>query len=82
MANSTKGNSLRLYLRDEDLKALSALTEALEISQTEVMSRIMTAGIRALAEQGNRMPLPLRFEVAVEPAGATRSVKPETKARR
>ena len=60
----TKGNVLRLYLRDEDLEGLKAITEAVEISQTEVMSRIMTAGIRALREAGNRLPLPLKFKVA------------------
>ncbi len=64
MATTTKGTTLRLYLRDEDVAALQQLTEALEISQTEVMSRIMTAGIRALKEAGNRMPLPLRFNVS------------------
>lgn len=63
MAAQTKGNTLRLYLRDEELEGLRKLTEALEISQTEVMSRIMTAGIRALREAGNRMPLPLKFEL-------------------
>jgi hypothetical protein len=64
MAAPTKGNTVRLYLRDEELEALQQLTEALEISQTEIMGRIMTAGIRALKEAGNRMPLPLRFQVA------------------
>ena len=65
----TKGNVLRLYLKDEDLEILKALTEAVEIPQTEVMSRIMTAGLRSLRAAGNRMPLPLKFEVAegVEP---------------
>ena len=65
---TTKGNTLRLYLRDEELQALQKLTEALEIPQTEIMSRIMTAGIRALKEAGNRMPLPLKFQV-VEAGG-------------
>lgn len=63
MATPTKGNTLRLYLRDEELEALQQLTEVLEIPQTEVMGRIMTAGIRALQEAGNRMPLPLKFEI-------------------
>ncbi len=63
MATQTKGNVLRLYVKDEDLEGLKAITEAVEISQTEVMSRIMTAGIRALREAGDRLPLPLRFQV-------------------
>jgi hypothetical protein len=63
MAAQTKGNVLRLYVKDEDLEGLKAITEAVEISQTEVMSRIMTAGIRALREAGNRLPLPLKFQV-------------------
>ena len=63
MPNPTKGNTLRLYLRDDELTQLGELTEALEIPQTEVMSRIMTAGIRALVENGKRMPLPLKFYI-------------------
>ncbi len=63
MPPQTKGNMRRLYLRDEDVTALNAITEALEISQTEVMGRIMAAGIRAIKDAGNRMPLPLSFEV-------------------
>ena len=64
MAAQTKGSVLRLYLKDEELEALKAITEAVEIPQTEVMSRIMTAGIRALKEGGNRLPLPLKFQIA------------------
>lgn len=64
MANQTKGNVLRLYIKDEDLRILQAITEAVEIPQTEVMSRIMTAGLRALKEAGNRLPLPLKFQVS------------------
>lgn len=63
MAAQTKGNVLRLYIKDEELKALKAITEAVEIPQTEVMSRIMTAGIRAITEANKRMPLPLKFRV-------------------
>jgi hypothetical protein len=78
MAAQTKGNTLRLYLRDEEMEALQRLTEVLEIPQTEIMSRVMTAGIRALKDAGNRMPLPLKFQV-VE---AFPAVKPESKTRR
>jgi len=69
MANQTKGNVLRLYLKDEDLAALKAIVDSVEIPQTEVMSRIMTAGIRACKEAGNRLPLPLKFSVMEEPVG-------------
>jgi hypothetical protein len=64
MANSTKVNTLRLYLSNDDLKALGELTESLEISQTEVLSRLVASGIRACVEAGNRMPLPLKFKIA------------------
>lgn len=39
MPTQTKGNTLRLYLRDEEMVALQKLTEILEIPQTEIMSR-------------------------------------------
>jgi hypothetical protein len=75
MATQTKGNVLRLYLRDEELEILKAVTEAVEIPQTEVMSRVMTAGLRALREAGNRLPLPLKFSVAEGIAETTRPTK-------
>lgn len=79
MATPTKGNTLRLYLKDEELEALQKLAEVLEIPQTEIMSRIMTAGIRAIREAGNRMPLPLKFEVVESPPEKS---NPVTKTRR
>jgi hypothetical protein len=79
MANQTKGNTLRLYLRDEDLQTLQQLTEVLEIPQTEIMGRIMTAGIRAIKEAGNRMSLPLKFQIS---EGVLAESKPLLKARR
>ena len=74
MATQTKGNVLRLYVRDQELASLTELTEILEIPQTEIMSRIMTAGIRAIKEAGNRMPLPLRFQIA-EPLSEKRTIQ-------
>lgn len=84
MANTTKGNTLRLYVKDEDLEALSHLTEKLEITQTEIMSRIMTAGIRALKDNQYRMPLPLAFCVMTEdgPVKELAPVSRVSKARR
>jgi hypothetical protein len=79
MATQTKGNTLRLYLRDDELELLQKLTEVLEIPQTEIMSRIMTAGIRAIRDAGNRMPLPLRFGIL---EALPEESKPSNKARR
>lgn len=79
MPAATKGNVLRLYVRDEELKGLKEITDYVEIGQTEVMSRIMTAGIRALVESGNRLPLPLKFQVV---DGALEDPKPIAKPRR
>lgn len=69
MPESTKGNTLRLYLRDEELKQLGKLTDTLEISQTEIMGRIMSAGIRAIVRNGNKMPLPLKFIIPHDDTG-------------
>ena len=69
MPSQTKGSALRLYLRDEEVQSVKELAEVLEISQTEILSRIAAAGIRAIKEAGNRMPLPLKFQVYEEPVG-------------
>jgi len=79
MATQTKGTTLRLYLRDDEVEGLQKLTEALEIPQTEIMSRIMTAGIRAIRDAGNRMPLPLKFQIV---EGVPEKSNPVTKSRR
>ena len=76
MSTAKKGKAARLYIGDEEEPLLETLAEATGLSQTMVMSLIVNAGLRSCRDAGNRLPLPLRFEIveAAEP--------PTTKPRR
>ena len=64
-ALKTKGTARNLYLSDRDLQHLQAVSTAVEMTQVQVLSRIVHAGLEALAAEGNRLPLPLRFAIVV-----------------
>lgn len=66
MPTPTKGSARRVYLQDDELKALNAITEAVGLPQTEVLRQFIRAGIQASKEAGNRLPLPLKFAI-IEP---------------
>ena len=65
-ALKTKGTARNLYLSDRDLHHLQAVSTAVEMTQVQVLSRIVHAGLEALAAEGNRLPLPLKFHI-IEP---------------
>lgn len=67
MAATTKRNTYRLYLNDEDAGLMLKAAEVTELSQAEVMSKLLSAALRAIAKNDFRMPLPLKFEI-VEPS--------------
>lgn len=57
------GYSVRLWVTNEDLERLKKLSEVTELSQVEIMTRILHAGVVACANNGNRIALPLSFEI-------------------
>jgi len=60
---AVKRNTFRLYLNDEDTALMQGAAEATELGQSELMSKLMTAALRAVAQNGNRIPLPLKFAI-------------------
>jgi hypothetical protein len=57
-------------MTDSSLEYLSAAAQATNLSQTEILSQVVNAGLVAIAQNGNRMTLPLAFTIAEpEPAG-------------
>jgi hypothetical protein len=53
----TKRNTFRLYLNEEDTAALKRSAEVTELGQSELMSKLMSAALRAVAQM-----LPSRVE--------------------
>jgi hypothetical protein len=78
--SAKKGSAIHLWIQDEQRAQLDKLSERLELPKSEIAGRIMAAGIRALVDAGNRMPLPLRFgilnEVPEPESPPNRSIKP------
>jgi hypothetical protein len=55
-----KGQVRRLYLLDEDLGRLERASEHTRLSQTEILSQLVRAGLGACEAQGYRLLFPLR----------------------
>ena len=59
----TKRNTFRLYLNEEDTELMTRAARTTELSQSELMSKLMSAALRAIARNDNRLPLPLKFQI-------------------
>jgi hypothetical protein len=78
--NPTKPKQVRVYLNpqnEEMLRSLAANVE--ELSESQIATMLLSAGLKACADAGNRMPLPLKFEMS---EGVLEEAKPLLKARR
>jgi hypothetical protein len=64
MASQKKGKHVRLYILEEDEEPLEKLASATGLSQTMVLTMLVSAGLRACTEAGRRMPLPLKFGIS------------------
>lgn len=56
-----KGNVIRIYLPDHLLQQVKQLSEVMGLRQTEFLTHIVEAGLRAVIKEG-RMVLPLVFK--------------------
>jgi len=76
MKANLKGKQVRIYVDDESEAILAKISELTGATDTFLTSQILRAGLRSCRDAGNRLPLPLRFEIveAAEP--------PTTKPRR
>jgi hypothetical protein len=80
MATSTlKRNTFRLYLNEQDTLLMHKAAEVTELGQSELMSKLMSAALRAVAANDYRLPLPLKFRIA---EGLPEDRKPTTKIKR
>lgn len=66
MLTQTKGKQVRLYVYKEDEGALDQLSKATGLNVTTIMTMIVSAGLKAASEAGNRLPLPLKFKLQEE----------------
>ena len=65
MAAALKRKQIRMYLDDVDEQRLQALAKAIPVlSQAMIVSSILSAGLKACSDAGNRLPLPLTFRMS------------------
>jgi hypothetical protein len=74
MPSKKPGNSVRLWVSNEDLERLKAISERTELTQVEIMTRILHAGVEAIYRQ-DFLTLPLRFASLDGTAKAAQSVQ-------
>jgi hypothetical protein len=80
MAAALKRKQVRMYLSDEDERRLKELAEAIPVlSEAMIASTILSAGLAACSSMGNRLPLPLKFQII---ESIPEEQKPLTKVRR
>jgi hypothetical protein len=58
-----KGTSRVVWMGDDEIKILQTTSDNVDLPQTQVLSRIVSAGLKAIASTGNRLDLPLKFNV-------------------
>lgn len=58
-----KANTYRIYLDATSAASMGAICNATELSQVELLQKVVAAGLRAIREQGDTYTLPLRFQV-------------------
>lgn len=59
---------MRLWVSQDDISDLQKLAKATGLPQVEIMTRILSAGVRCVVLNGYKLTLPLRFRI-VEPEG-------------
>lgn len=65
MSAALKRKQVRMYLDDADEKRLRALAEAIPVlSEAMIISAILSAGLKACSDAGNRLHLPLGFNIS------------------
>lgn len=76
MATVRKPRRTWLYVSEDDQQRLEKILSAVQphMNEATVLSLLASSGLQACERAGNRLPLPLRFEIAeVAEPSATKS---------
>lgn len=74
-----KPNTYRVYLNDEDSALMVKICQTTELGQSELLSKLMSAALRAVASNDCRITLPLRLKISEgEEKNDPRSITPKT----
>jgi hypothetical protein len=78
-----KGKPVRLYIREEDEPVLAEFGRLTGLSDTSIMTMLLSAAFRAVKDANYRLPLPLSFKAFdADLAANPREMKPTTPIRR
>jgi hypothetical protein len=58
-----KPNMFRVYLNAENSTLMQEICERIEVGQSELLTKLVTAALRAVKDNNYRISLPLKFEV-------------------
>lgn len=64
MATKPSRACYRVYLDQTASSAMGEICEATELGQTELLTKIVRAGLQALVDDGCQIVLPLRYTVS------------------
>ena len=63
MASPVKANTYRVYLNDEMAGLMGKICESTELAQSDLLSKLVAAGLAAVKANNGRITLPLRFSI-------------------
>lgn len=72
MATPTKGKTLHLYVQDEAFAHLAKLSDSIDMPQSTLAARLLSAALECAASNGYRISLPLKFSMTAEPSPPVR----------
>lgn len=83
MGDMLKRKQARINLSPESEKHLASMVESIgSLSETAILTALVDAGLKACAENGNRLHLPLKFKLSDDFSRINEPDKPQTKAKR
>ena len=69
MAIQKKAKRSWVYLSEDDAGRLDKLVSALgTLNEVTILTALASSGLKACEDAGNRLPLPLKFQIVEEPS--------------
>lgn len=72
MTDTVKPTAFRTYYNAEEMEMLNAICVKTELEPGELLKKLTVAGLKAVHENGDTFPLPLRLTIIGTPEPAPR----------
>lgn len=77
--NALKRKQVRIYIEEADESVMTSLLNGSPLTETQLVSMICSAGLKAIRANGGRATLPMKFQVADDQEGFEEETEPHPK---